>query len=82
MFIEGLIIGGGVVAGRHALLAHRRQREAREAREASELWFRTIRSSQQIQATTSAARKAMLDEVRRRQRPDSRPTAWPEGGAA
>ena len=65
MIIESIVLGtlvSATAAGHRAVQEHRRQRLARQL---AETQFRTILASQDIQAKASAARRAMVDEVRR-----------------
>lgn len=65
MLIETLVVGaavGAFGAGRQALIEFRQRRTARQL---AELQFRALMTSQEIQAKASAARRAMVDEVRR-----------------
>ncbi len=67
MIIESLVLGAGaavVSAGHRAVQEHRRQRTEREL---AEMQFRMLLTSQQVHAKASAARKAMVEEVRRHQ---------------
>ena len=65
MIIESLIFGTAVVGAHEAMTARRHKRREAEGRE---LWFHAIQSSQEITKQLSAARQAMVDEVRRQQR--------------
>lgn len=65
MIIESLIIGSAVVGAHEAVTARRHKRREAESRE---LWFHAIQSSQEISKQLSAARQAMVNEVRREQR--------------
>lgn len=65
MIIESLLFGVGAVlvaAGHRVIQEQQRQRTQHEL---AEMQFRAILASQEVQAKTSAARKAMVDEVRR-----------------
>ena len=65
MIIESLIIGSAVVGVHEAVTARRHKRREAQSRE---LWFHAIQSSQEITKQLSAARQAMVNEVRRQQR--------------
>ena len=65
MIVETLVVGaavGAVAAGRQALHEHRQRRTERQL---AELQFRALMTNQEIQAKASAARRAMVEEVRR-----------------
>ena len=65
MIIESIMLGtlvSATAACHRAVQEHRRQRLARQL---AETQFRTILASQDIQSRASAARRAMVDEVRR-----------------
>jgi predicted transcriptional regulator len=65
MFIETLIVGavvGAASAARHSIREHRAERTERKL---AELQFRTLLTTQEIQAQATAARRAMVNEVRR-----------------
>lgn len=65
MIIESLVVGaavGAFSAGRQALGRHRQHKTEQQL---AELQFRTLLTSQEVQAKASAARRAMVDEVRR-----------------
>jgi hypothetical protein len=64
VIVESVIISSAVVAGREAMIK-RRKRQADLA--ARTTWLEAIQTSQSINAQLSAARKAMVDEVRRHQ---------------
>ena len=65
MLIETLLVGaavGAVSAGRQALHDHRQRRTERQL---AEMQFRALLTNQEIHAKPSAARRAMVEEVRR-----------------
>lgn len=65
MLIETLLVGaavGAVSAGRQALHDHRQRRTERQL---AEMQFRALLTNQEIHAKASAARRAMVEEVRR-----------------
>ena len=64
MIIESILISSAVVAGREAVVKLRQRRADTAARAA---WLEAIQTSQSVNAQLSAARKAMVNEVRRYQ---------------
>lgn len=64
MIVESIIISSAVVAGREVMVKRQKRRADLAARA---MWLEAIQSSQSINAQLSAARKEMVDEVRRHQ---------------
>lgn len=64
MIVETIIITSAIIAGREAYLKARKMRAETKTRET---WLQAIQTSQEINSRLSAARQAMVDEVRRHQ---------------
>jgi len=67
MLIESLLLGAAVAVAATGHRAVQEHRARQVERATAETWFRTIVGSQEIQSKASAARQAMVDEVRRHQ---------------